>query len=38
MFLFLTVMLWPAIAVALVGSWGLAVWIYQAMTGSPTLS
>lgn len=37
MFLFLTVVLWPAIAVAFVGSWGLAVWLYQAMTGNPTL-
>ena len=37
MFLFLTVVLWPAMAVALVGSWGLTVWIYQALTGRPSL-
>jgi nitrate reductase NapE len=37
MFLFLTVVLWPAIAVAFVGSWGLAVWLYQALTGHPSL-
>jgi nitrate reductase NapE len=37
MFLFLTVVLWPAFAVAFVGSWGLAVWLYQAMTGHPSL-
>jgi nitrate reductase NapE len=37
MYLFLTVVLWPAFAVAFVGSWGLAVWLYQAMTGHPSL-
>jgi periplasmic nitrate reductase NapE len=37
MFLFLTIVLWPAIAIAVVGGWGLAVWIYQALTGSPSL-
>lgn len=37
MFLFLTVVLWPAIAVAFVGSWGLVVWLYQALTGHPSL-
>jgi nitrate reductase NapE len=37
MFLFLTVVLWPAFAVAFVGSWGLVVWLYQAMTGRPSL-
>ena len=37
MFLFLTVVLWPAIAVAFVGSWGLVVWLYQALTGQPSL-
>jgi nitrate reductase NapE len=37
MFLFLTIVLWPAIAVAVVGGWGLVVWIYQALSGSPSL-
>ena len=34
-FLFLTAVLLPAFAVATVGSYGLAVWIYQAMAGTP---
>ena len=34
-FLFLTVFLMPAIAVATVGSYGLAVWIYQIINGPP---
>lgn len=34
-FLFLTAVLMPALAVATVGSYGLAVWIYQAMAGPP---
>lgn len=34
-FLFLTAVLMPALAVATVGSYGLAVWIYQAITGPP---
>jgi periplasmic nitrate reductase NapE len=34
-FLFLTAVLMPALAVATVGSYGLAVWIYQAVTGPP---
>ena len=34
-FLFLTAVLMPALAVATVGSYGLAVWIYQALTGPP---
>jgi nitrate reductase NapE len=37
MFLFLAVVLWPAIAVGIVGGWGLAVWLYQALTGRPSL-
>ena len=36
-FLFLTVVLWPAIAVAVVGGWGLTIWVYQALTGKPWL-
>ena len=34
-FLFLTAVLMPALAVATVGTYGLAVWIYQAVTGPP---
>ena len=34
-FLFLTAVLLPAFAVATVGSYGLAVWIYQMMAGPP---
>jgi len=34
-FLFLTVLLMPALAVATVGSFGLAVWIYQIVAGPP---
>lgn len=34
-FLFITAVLMPALAVATVGSYGLAVWIYQIFTGPP---
>jgi nitrate reductase NapE len=34
-FLFLTAFLMPALAVATVGSYGLAVWVYQLMAGPP---
>ena len=34
-FLFLTAILMPAIAVATVGSYGLAVWVYQIVAGPP---
>jgi periplasmic nitrate reductase NapE len=34
-FLILTALLMPALAVATVGTWGLTVWIYQAITGPP---
>ena len=34
-FLFLTVVLMPALAVATVGGYGLAVWIYQMVAGRP---
>jgi periplasmic nitrate reductase NapE len=34
-FLFLTAVLMPALAVATVGSYGLAVWIYQTVAGPP---
>ena len=35
MFLFLTVVLAPALSVALVGGLGLAIWIFQAVAGPP---
>jgi len=34
-FLFLTAVMIPALAVATVGSYGLAVWIYQMVAGPP---
>ncbi|MCA6106150.1 periplasmic nitrate reductase, NapE protein [Bradyrhizobium cenepequi] len=34
-FLFLTAVVMPALAVATVGSYGLAVWIYQLIAGPP---
>jgi periplasmic nitrate reductase NapE len=34
-FLFLTAILMPALAVATVGSYGLAIWIYQIVNGPP---
>ena len=34
-FLFLTAVLMPALAVATVGSYGLAIWVYQTMAGPP---
>ena len=33
---FLTVVLAPVLAVAIVGGYGLAVWIYQIFVGPPT--
>jgi len=34
-FLFLTAVVMPALAVATVGSYGLAVWVYQIIAGPP---
>jgi nitrate reductase NapE len=34
-FLFLTVVLMPALAVATVGGYGLATWVYQMVVGPP---
>ena len=34
-FLLVTAIVMPAIAVATVGTWGLTVWIYQAISGPP---
>ena len=35
-FIFLTVVLAPMIAVAIVGSYGLMIWLYQMLMGPPT--
>lgn len=35
-FLFLTLLMAPLIAVAVVGTYGLLVWIYQVVMGPPT--
>ncbi|MBT4042498.1 MAG: nitrate reductase [Rhodospirillaceae bacterium] len=35
-FLFLTVVLAPAASIALVGGYGLAIWIYQILAGHPS--
>lgn len=34
-FLFLTVVFWPLLAIAVVGGYGLAVWLYQLVAGPP---
>ena len=34
-FLIVTALVMPALAVATVGTYGLAVWIYQAINGPP---
>jgi nitrate reductase NapE len=34
-FLIVTAVLMPAVAVTTVGTWGLTVWIYQAINGPP---
>ncbi len=36
-FLFLTVILAPALAVAIVGGYGFLVWMYQLVQGPPAL-
>lgn len=35
MFLFLTVVLFPMLAICLVGGYGFIVWIYQIIAGPP---
>ena len=35
-FVFLTVVLAPMIAVAIVGAYGLIIWVYQMLAGPPT--
>jgi len=34
-FLIITAVVMPFVAVATVGTWGLTVWIYQAISGPP---
>jgi nitrate reductase NapE len=34
-FLFLTVVLAPALSVAIVGGYGFAIWMYQLLAGPP---
>ena len=34
-FLVVTALLMPALTVATVGTWGLVVWVYQAINGPP---
>ncbi|MGD9583586.1 MAG: periplasmic nitrate reductase, NapE protein [Lysobacterales bacterium] len=34
-FLFLTVLLAPILAVAVVAGWGFAVWVFQMIAGPP---
>jgi nitrate reductase NapE len=34
-FLLLTVVLFPVLAVAVVGGWGFVVWMYQMIAGPP---
>ena len=37
-FLFLTVVLAPAVTLAIVGGYGFAVWMYQILASPPSLS
>jgi len=37
-FLFLTVVLAPALSIALVGGYGLAIWMWQLIAGPPGTS
>ncbi|MFT6580424.1 MAG: periplasmic nitrate reductase, NapE protein [Alphaproteobacteria bacterium] len=37
-FLFLTVVLAPALSIILVGGYGFAIWIYQLLAGPPSYS
>ncbi|WP_445600197.1 periplasmic nitrate reductase, NapE protein [Azospirillum sp. A39] len=34
-FLFLSVLIWPFVAVAVVGGYGFLVWMYQLVVGPP---
>lgn len=35
-FLFITILLAPIIAIALVGGYGLSIWVFQMIAGPPT--
>jgi nitrate reductase NapE len=35
LFLFLAVVIWPVLAVAVVGGYGFLVWMYQLVAGPP---
>ncbi|EWH03280.1 periplasmic nitrate reductase, NapE protein [Halomonas sp. BC04] len=35
LFLFIAILLFPILAIALVGGFGFSVWIYQTFTGPP---
>ncbi|HET8727057.1 MAG TPA: periplasmic nitrate reductase, NapE protein [Alphaproteobacteria bacterium] len=35
MFIFLAIVIWPFIAVAVVGGYGFLVWMYQLIAGPP---
>lgn len=35
MFVLLAILIWPIIAVAVVGGFGFSVWMYQLLTGPP---
>ncbi|RDB41946.1 nitrate reductase [Halomonas sp. DQ26W] len=35
LFLFIAILLFPILAIAVVGSFGFSVWIYQTFTGPP---
>jgi nitrate reductase NapE len=34
-FLFLAVLIWPVVAVGVVGGWGFGVWMYHIYAGPP---
>jgi nitrate reductase NapE len=34
-FAVLAVLIWPIVAVGVVGGWGLTVWVYQQLYGPP---
>jgi nitrate reductase NapE len=34
-FFILAVLIWPIVAVGIVGGWGFAVWMYQIVAGPP---
>ena len=34
-FLFLSIVLWPVVAIAVVGGYGFLIWMYQLIAGPP---